>query len=124
MAALPVVQPKVPSVLAALAADFLADCGSRGLSVRTVQAYDYPIAHIFLPWCADEGISEPSQLTPALAGRFTTTLLERGGKDGQLSRASVRSYVRSVRVFLGWAGSADGGATTMGASPKLPKARS
>jgi integrase/recombinase XerD len=119
---LSLVKTEVPSALATLAADFLADCRARGLSVRTVQAYDYPITHIFLPWCAAEGIAEPSQLTPALAGRFTTKLLEDGGKDGQLSRASVRSYVRSVRVFLGWAGSADGGAATMGASPKLPKA--
>jgi integrase len=122
MAKLSLVEPKVPSALATLADDFLADCRARGLSVRTVQAYDYPITHIFLPWCTHEGIAEPSQLTAALAGRFTTKLLEDGGKDGPLSRASVRSYVRSVRVFLGWAGGAEGGAATMGASPKLPKA--
>ena len=110
MAKLSLVEPKVPSALATLADDFLADCRARGLSVRTVQAYDYPITHIFLPWCTHEGIAEPSQLTAALAGRFTTKLLEDGGKDGPLSRASVRSYVRSVRVFLGWAGGAEGGA--------------
>ena len=109
------------SVLARLADDFLADCRARGLSVRTVEAYDYPVRHEFLPWCASEAITEPSQLTQGLVGRFTTRLLDHGGRRGPLSRASVRSYVRSVRVFLGWAAKADGGATEVGASPKLPK---
>ncbi len=113
---------QIPSALTVLADDFLADCRARGLSVRTVQAYDYPIRRQFLPWCAEEGIAEPSQLTPALAGRFTSLLLEEGGKHGELARASVRSYIRSIRVFLGWAAKADGGAATVGGSPRLPKA--
>ena len=118
---LSVVERPVPTALSSLADDFLADCRARGLSARTVEAYDYPVRQEFLPWAASEGITEPGQLTPQLAGRFTTRLLEMGGKRGQLTRSSVRSYVRSVRVFLGWAGKADGGAATVGASPKLPK---
>ena len=122
MAKLTLVEPQVPSALAVLADDFLADCRARGLSVRTCEAYRYPVVHKFLPWCAEQGVTEPSKLTPALAGRFTSRLMEEGGEHGALSRASVRSYVRSVRVFLGWAGKEDGGAATVGASPKLPKA--
>jgi integrase len=123
MAKLTLVEPAAPSALATLASDFLADCRARGLSVRTVQAYDFPIRHQFLPWCATQGITEPSELTAQLAGRFTSRLLEEGGqRGGQLSRASVRSYVRSVRVFLGWVANPDGGATPVGASPRLPKA--
>jgi site-specific recombinase XerD len=121
MTKLSVVTPPVPSALGTLAADFLADCRARGLAVRTVEAYEYPVRSEFLPWCAREGISEPTQLTSQLVGRFTSKLLEDGGKRGQLSRASVRSYVRSVRVFLGWTAKADGGAAAVGASPKLPK---
>ncbi len=122
MANLTVVEPQRPSPLGDLAQDFLADCRARGLSIRTVEAYDYPVRREFLPWCAGEGITDPSQLTPALVGRFTARLLDEGGKRGTLSRASVRSYVRSVRVFLGWVAKADGGAAAVGASPKMPKA--
>ena len=118
---LSLVEVQVPTALVSLADDFLADCRARGLSVRTVEAYDYPIRQEFLPWAAREGITEPAQLTAQLVGRFTARLLDEGGKRGPLSRASVRSYVRSVRVFLGWAARADGGAATVGASPRLPK---
>jgi integrase len=122
MPKLTVVETATPTALASLAHDFLADCRARGLSIRTVEAYAYPLTREFLPWCATEGISEPSQLTPQLVGGFSTLLLDEGGKRGQLSRASVRSYVRSVRVFLGWVAKADGGASAVGASPKLPRA--
>ncbi|MGH7641960.1 MAG: tyrosine-type recombinase/integrase [Candidatus Dormibacteria bacterium] len=122
MANLSLVEPQAPSALTVLALDFLADCRARGLSIRTVEAYDYPLRLEFLPWCAEEGISEPAQLTPQLVGRFTTRLLDQGGKRGPLSRASVRSYVRSARVFLGWVAKVDGGATPVGASPRVPKA--
>ena len=57
MAKLALVSTPVPTVLATLADDFLADCRARGLSVRTVEAYEYPIRHEFLPWCAAQGIA-------------------------------------------------------------------
>jgi len=121
MAKLAIVDRAVPSAFTTLCDDFLADCRARGLPARTIEAYEYPIRAEFLPWCAKEGISEPAQLTSQLVGRFTAKLLDTGGKRGPLSRASVRSYVRSVRVFLGWVAKADGGAATVGASPRLPK---
>ena len=121
MAKLSLVEPQVPSALATLASDFLADRRSNGLSLRTIEAYEYPLTRQFLPFCVSEGITDPGQLTPQLVGKFTTHLLEDGGKHGQLSRASVRSYVRAVRVFLGWVANPEGGATLVGASPKLPK---
>ncbi|MHB1640165.1 MAG: tyrosine-type recombinase/integrase [Candidatus Dormibacteria bacterium] len=119
---LTVVEPRRPSPLGDLAQDFLADCRARGLSIRTVEAYYYPVRQEFLPWCAGDGITDRSQVAPALVGRFTARLLDEGGKRGTLSRASVRSYVRSVRVLLGWVAKADGGAAAVGAGPKMPKA--
>jgi site-specific recombinase XerD len=118
---LSVVKPEVPTALATLADDFLADRRANGLSVRTVEAYAYPVLHEFLPWAAEQGITDPGQLTPKLVGGFTTKLLEVGGAHGELSRASVRSYVRSVRVFLAWSASPEGGKATVGASPTVPK---
>lgn len=119
---LSLVEPEAPTAIASLASDFLADRRSNGLSLRTIESYSYPLTRQFLPWCAREGITHPDQLTPQLVGRFTTKLLEEGGNHGALSRASVRSYTRSIRVFLAWVADAEGGATTVGASPKLPKA--
>jgi len=119
---LSVVKAEPSTALVTLLDDFLADCRARGLSVRTVEAYDYPCRQEFLPWSAREGVTAPEMLTPQLVGRFGEKLLTVGGKRGQLSRTSVRSYVRSVRVFLAWAAKLDGGAATVGASPKFPKA--
>lgn len=121
MAPLTVVTAQVPTALESLVADFLADCRARGLSIRTVQAYEHPIRREFLPWCVEQGVSDPAQLTSALVNGFATRLLDHGGRRGELARASVRSYLRSVKVFLAWAGSAEGGAATVGAVPKLPK---
>jgi site-specific recombinase XerD len=121
MPKLSVVETPVPTAIATLVNDFLADRRSNGLSLRTIEAYEYPLTRQFLPFCAAEGVTDPGQLTAQLVGKFTTHLLEDGGRHGQLSRASVRSYVRSCRVFLAWAGKADGGATVVGASPKMPK---
>lgn len=122
MPKLTVVEAPTHSAIASLASDFLADRRADGLSVRSVEAYSNSLFWHFLPWCATAGVTDPAQLTPQLVGRFQTHLLEDGGKRGKpLARASVRSYIQAVRVFLGWAGSAEGGGSTVGASPKLPK---
>jgi integrase/recombinase XerD len=121
MAKLTLVEPKVPTALAALVDDFLADVRARGLSIRTSESYEHPLRAEFLPWCAKEHIADPAQLTEKLVGGFTVKLLEQGGKHGALSRASVRTYVRAARVFLAWCEKPDGGAVPVGAKPRLPK---
>lgn len=122
MARLTVVEPQSPAPPMALLADaFLADCRARGLSVNSTDWYENTLRRSFLPWCAQEGITDPGQLTPALVGRFTAHLLEVGGAHGPLSRATIRGYVRSARIFLGWVAKAEGGATPVGAKPTLPR---
>lgn len=121
MPKLSVVETPISTPIAALADDFLADCKARGLSVRTLEWYQYEIRVELLAWCVAEGITDPGQLTPALANKFTTHLLEDGGKRGPLSRATIRSRVRAARVFLGWVEKAEGGASKVGAKPPLPK---
>ncbi|MGC2295295.1 MAG: tyrosine-type recombinase/integrase [Candidatus Dormiibacterota bacterium] len=122
MPKLSVVGAPIPSAIATLANDFLADCRARGLSIRSVEHYHNSVVWHFLPWCAREGITDPSQLTPQLAGRFTTDLMDNGGKQGKpLARASVRTYVQATRVFLGWCADPEGGAVGVGAKPRLPK---
>ena len=89
--------------------------------MRTVAWYDATLNRQFLPWCADEGVTDPGDLTPQVVGRFTARLIERQGVHGSLSRSTVRSYVRAVRVFLARAKAPEGGAADVGASPRLPR---
>ena len=122
MPKLTVVERPAQTAIATLAGDFLASRRADGLSARTIGHYASCLFQVFLPWCAGEGITDPGLLTPQVASRFTAHLLDEGGRRGQpLSRATVRSYVQVARVFLGWAADPEGGAATVGASPKLPK---
>jgi len=114
-------EPTPTQPLTSLAQDFIADCRGRGLSLRTVDWYDATLTRQFLPWCASAEILKPSDLTPQVVGRFTARLIERKGPRGPLSRSTVRSYVRAVRVFLAWAQTPEGGAAAVGASPRLPR---
>lgn len=113
------VPPAVAMPLQVLVDDYLASCRARGLAPSTIgQAYTYALVDIFLPWCAEAGISEPAQLNQRALDRFTSTLLERGGKRGQLSKHTVHSYVRVLRQFMRWA--AKEGEPVSG-SPQLPR---
>ena len=63
--------------------------------MRTVDWYDdATLTRQFLPWCADEDVADPVDLTPQVVGRFTARLIERQGARGPLSRSTIRSYVR------------------------------
>jgi hypothetical protein len=98
-----------PSIrLAELVEDYLAHCRAKGLSPKTIRDnYGYALKGVFLPWAAQEGITEPSQITGRVLGRFSSHLLEQGGKRGPLSRFSIASFVESVTG--GFAGSAPRG---------------
>lgn len=56
---LTVVRPTGPqSALDQLVEDYLMACRAKGLSPNTVDnSYGYPLRRIFLPWCADRGVT-------------------------------------------------------------------
>ncbi len=115
-------EPAPTQSLTFLAQDFVAGCLARGLSLRTVGWYNATPAREFPPWCASEEILKAQRPhPPQVVGRFTARLIERKGPRGPLSRSTVRSYVRAVRVFLAWAQTPEGGAAAVGASPRLPR---
>jgi len=105
--------------LADLVEDYLASCRARGLARGTVeQAYGYTLKTVFLPWCAKNGVLRGFDLDQRTFDRFTSDLLEMGGKRGQLSRHTVHSYVRAVRQLASWAEREE----EMGpARPQLPR---
>lgn len=103
MAELKVVGTASASTLEGLADDYLAHCRAKGLSPKTIKDnYGYALKGVFLPWCANEGIRDPEQITSRVLDRFTADLLEHGGKRGPLSRHSIAGYVESVNWWLRW----------------------
>jgi integrase len=122
MSRLEVVTAGRRSPLATLVTDYLASCRARGLSPKTVKdSYGYPIEHVFLPFCAREGITAIDQLSNQVMDRYSSELLDRGGKRGPLSRHSVHAYVRNVNLFLTWARRQGEAVEAKGQLPKLPR---
>jgi integrase/recombinase XerD len=130
---LTVVRARPDPRIAQLVDDYLASCRAGGLSPKTInEGYGYPLRGIFLPFCADQHITEPSALSTKLLDRLTSHLLTEGGKRGPLSKHSVDSYARAINHFLTWlakegelAGTVNAkGKTTSNVKaqqPKLPK---
>lgn len=103
MSTLKVVSQNTSTPLERLVEDFLASCRARGLSPATLnRGYGPPLERVFLPWCAQNGITSVEQLDQRAVDRYTSKLLTDGGDRGQLSRFSVHSYVRIAGQFLSW----------------------
>lgn len=120
---LSVVEPTAPSALEQLVEDYLASCRARGLAPRTVsEAYGYPLRRVFLPFCAERGITAPNQITRRVLDALSSRLLEEGGPRGKLSKFTVHSYLTAINAFLSWARREGEVADDVKAQrPRLPK---
>jgi integrase/recombinase XerD len=104
MTSLKIVEPRPTPALVRLLDDYDASLRARGRSKKTIQyGYGYPLREVFLPFCAEQGITAPVELTQKALDRLATQLLERGGKKGPLSKTTIHSYLRAVNHFLAWA---------------------
>jgi integrase len=83
--------------------DWLNEARAGGRSLRTLESYRYPVEKVLLPFLEAEAVHEPRKVDSRLLNRLSARLLDQGGPRGQLSRASVASYLRQIRVFLKWA---------------------
>jgi len=117
---LKVLEPPRSTALERLVDDYLVACRARGLSSKTVKfVYAYVLKQVFLPFCKREGAEAPAQVDRRLLDRFSTELLETGGRRGKLSKHSVHSYVRCTNSFLAWA--RQEGEVAPGTRAQLPK---
>ena len=109
----------LPSPLERLVDDYLISCRARGLSPRTDEQYSYALKNVLLPWCATEGITRLDELTARVFDRYTTWLLAKRNRYGKpVSKHSIHSFLRPVRLLLNWA--AREGETVL-ARPQLPR---
>ncbi|MHB8689331.1 MAG: tyrosine-type recombinase/integrase [Candidatus Dormibacteraceae bacterium] len=73
------------------------------MSRATIDQYRYALEDVWLPWCAQEKITEPAQATDKTMDRYSDYLSSKPKRDGKpLSVDSRRTYVRAVRLFLNW----------------------
>jgi integrase/recombinase XerD len=108
-----------PSPLEYLIDDYLSSGRARGLSPKSDKQYTYALRSVFLPWCNREGITHVSGLDRRTLDRFSASLLNHRKADGEpLSRHSVHTYLRPVRLMLTWA--AREGEDVKG-KPQLPR---
>ena len=71
------------------------------MSRAAIDQYRYALEDVWLPWCAQEKITEPAQATDTTMDRYSDYLSAKTKRDGKpLSVQSVRTYIRAVRLFL------------------------
>ena len=109
--------------LAQLVDDWLADGRARGWTPASQDAARDRVQKLFLPWLIERGITTSAQLDQEVVNAYSRYLLEehRTPKGTPLSRESVRSYMRHVRVFAKWSqerGSLEGFKVPMPPAPK------
>ena len=107
------------SPLERLIDDYLINCRARGLSPRTDEQYSYALRNVLLPWCAEQGITRLDQLDRRAFDRYSSFLLAKRNRYGKpVSKYSVHSFLRPVRLMLNWA--AREGEEVL-ARPQLPR---
>jgi integrase/recombinase XerD len=107
------------SPLERLIDDYLAHCRAQGLSRGSLNAYEFPLRKIFLPWASSAGISSLAELDRRTLDRYQARLFAGNPTTGkEWSKDTVHSYLRPLRQLLKWA-KEEGEAVT--AVPKLPR---
>jgi integrase/recombinase XerD len=108
-----------PTPLAELATHYLVSCRARGLMPKSLKQYRYAITSIFLPWCEEQGLTDVAQLEQRQLDAFTVMLHDHRTAAGKpLSRFSLHTYIRPVRLMLTWAGREG---EDVKAKPQLPR---
>jgi integrase/recombinase XerD len=92
------------TILSDAVAEYLGEKSDR-LSPAAISQYRYVLEGIWLPWCSANGVTEPAQVTDDTRRAFERSLKER---PRPLATETLRTYIRSVALFLRWADVAKG----------------
>jgi integrase len=93
-----------PTPLAEAIDEFILHVRALGRSPKTWRDhYQYVLRGVLVPWCQDNAITAPDQLTKPVLDRLAIWLNGRETPRGTLIRpASVKTYLRAVNQFLSW----------------------
>ncbi|HAC44469.1 MAG TPA: hypothetical protein DCF65_00220 [Chloroflexi bacterium] len=83
-------------------ADYLAETKAKR-SPATLEQYESVLENVWEPWCAEAGITSSAQITDKQMDAFTDYLKAKRHRGKPLSPFTLRTYIRSVRIFLTWA---------------------
>lgn len=99
-----VVRSGDPGPIRELVEEFLESVRTSDRSSWTVAAYKNPLLRLFVPFAETRGALEAEDLNPALIDAFARYLqtVPHGHHGGQLSKATVRTYLKAVQQFLSW----------------------
>ncbi|MBO0835847.1 MAG: tyrosine-type recombinase/integrase [Actinobacteria bacterium] len=115
-------QPSDSPRIQVLARDYIEDRIAAGLSLRSIDNDIRPrLERVFLPWCAENGVTEPDQLDQRAVNKFSTHLQMRTGPKGPLSPHTIASYVKTANAFMAWMSKQGEQVTGRGHRPKLPE---
>ena len=112
-----------PPPIARLVGDYLAACRARGLSPRTIKSgYGYPLLHVFLPFCAEQEITEVAEVDNRTLNRLSAKLMDSGGRSQRpIGAHTIHAYMRAINQFLAWAAGEGEAVTAKAQLPRLPK---
>lgn len=83
--------------------DYLTDVDARTRNPRTRDFYTTGLVRVLLPFCAEQDITEPRELTTDVLNRLVVDLQGRESRHGKpLSSATIAAYMRAVRQFVRW----------------------
>src|SRR5256712_8228951 len=96
--------------------DYLQDKRAAGASPRTVNHYQEVLEQVLLPFCAQEGVAGPAELTTRHLNDLGAGHLDgsRSRSGRPISKATVHSYMRAINGFLSWARSQGEGGEARG----------
>jgi integrase len=105
VAKLSVVMPPPTTGFQRLIGHYLQEKRAGGASPKTIRIYRDALEGVLVPFPAQHGVTELSQVTSRLLNDLNVGLLEgSASRTGRpLSKATVHSYVRAINTFLAWA---------------------
>ena len=112
-----------PSALERCITDYLREQRAAGRSRGALALSTHVLQEVLLPFCRQSGITEPGQLTPRELGALRSRLVDgTGSRSGRpLSKSSVVSYARTIKVFLEWLAKQGEIGGSRVAKPRLPQ---
>jgi integrase len=103
--------------------DYLQDKRAAGASPRTVNHYQEVLEQVLLPFCAEQGITGPADLTTRHLNDLGAGHLDgsRSRSGRPISKATVHGYMRAINGFLSWTRTQGGGGEARGRLPSMRK---